>query len=74
METKMAVEGLTQIFVGFFVLVSLALHVTARPIFVSEHFLWVTAFVGTNLFQSGFTRICALETVLGKFGLTSSGA
>jgi Inner membrane protein YgaP-like, transmembrane domain len=43
------------------VLASLALAIT-----VSLNWLWLTAFVGANLFQSGFTRICPLESILRK--------
>jgi hypothetical protein len=57
----MTVERLIRIFAGLFVLASLALGV-----FVSPHFLWFTAFVGLNLFQSGFTRLCPLESILRK--------
>ncbi|MCX7170658.1 MAG: DUF2892 domain-containing protein [Proteobacteria bacterium] len=31
--------------------------------------LWFTAFVGANLFQSGFTRFCLLEIILKKLGI-----
>jgi hypothetical protein len=51
------------------VLVSLALGVEASPLFVSKHFLWFTLFVGANLFQSGFTRICPLESILRRLGV-----
>ena len=64
----MTVERLIRIFAGLFVLVSLALGVWVNP-----HFLWVTAFVGLNLFQSGFTRLCPLESILRKLGVRSSG-
>jgi hypothetical protein len=64
----MTVERLIRIFAGFFVLASLALGV-----FVNPHFLWFTAFVGLNLFQSGFTRLCPLDTILRKLGVRSAG-
>jgi hypothetical protein len=70
----MTVERLIRIFAGAFVLASLALGVEASPLFVSKHFLWLTAFVGVNLFQSGFTRICPLETILRKLGVKTAGA
>jgi hypothetical protein len=70
----MSVERLIRIFAGAFVLVSLALGVEASPVFVSKHFLWLTAFVCVNLFQSGFTRICPLETILRKLGVKTAGA
>lgn len=70
----MTVERLIRIFAGAFVLLSLALGVEASPVFVSKYFLWFTAFVGANLFQSGFTRICPLETILRKLGVKTAGA
>ena len=70
----MALERLIRIFAGAFVLVSLALGVEASPLFVSHHFLWFTAFVGANLFQSGFTGLCPLETILRKLGVGSARA
>jgi hypothetical protein len=70
----MTVERLIRIFAGAFVLASLALGVEASPLFVSKHFLWFTAFVGANLLQSGFTRMCPLETILRKLGVKTAGA
>lgn len=59
-------------FAGAFVLISLALGVEASPVFVSKHFLWFTAFVGANLFQSAFTGLCPLENILRKLGVKDS--
>jgi hypothetical protein len=67
----MSAERIVRIVAGFFVLLSLSLGVEASPLFVSKYFLWFTAFVGANLFQSGFTRICPLNTILAKFGVKS---
>ena len=64
----MTTERLVRIFAGAFVLASLAL-----GIWVSPHWFWFTAFVGANLFQSGFTRLCPLESILRKLGVRSSG-
>jgi len=69
MEINMSVERLIRMFAGLFVLVSLALGVEASPVFVSQNFLWFTAFVGANLFQSSFTGICPLETILRRLGV-----
>ena len=69
----MTVERLIRIFAGSFVLVSLALGVKGSPVFMHENFLWFTAFVGANLFQSGFTRLCPLEMILKKLGVRSAG-
>lgn len=65
----MTTERLIRIFAGAFVLLSLALGVEASPLFVSKHALWFTAFVGANLFQSGFTCFCPLEIILRKLGV-----
>jgi hypothetical protein len=45
------------------VLVSLAL-----GLWVNQNFFWLTAFVGANLLQSGFTRFCPLESILKRLG------
>jgi hypothetical protein len=64
----MTTERLIRIFAGILVLASLALGVLVNP-----HFLWFTAFVGLNLFQSGFTRLCPLESILRRLGVRSGG-
>jgi hypothetical protein len=68
----MNAERIVRIVAGFFVLLSLSLGVAASPLFVSEYFLFFTAFVGLNLFQSGFTQICPLNNILAKFGVRGS--
>lgn len=65
----MNAERIVRIVAGFFILLSLSLGVEASPLFVSQHFLWFTVFVGLNLFQSGFTNICPLTNILAKFGI-----
>ena len=67
----MNAERIVRIVAGFFVMLSLSLGVQASPVFVSEYFLFFTAFVGLNLFQSGFTQICPLTGILSKFGIKS---
>ena len=64
----MTSERLIRIFAGAFVLASLAL-----GIWVNQNFFWFTAFVGANLLQSGFTRLCPLETILRKLGVRTAG-
>ena len=59
-------------FAGAFVLISLALGVEASPLFVSKWALAFTAFVGLNLFQSGFTNFCPLGVILKKLGVPES--
>ncbi len=57
----MTIERVVRIFAGAVILASLALAVT-----VSLSWLWLTAFVGANLFQSGFTGVCPLASILHK--------
>ncbi len=68
----MTTNQFVRIFAGAFVLLSLALGVQGSPLYVSGNWLWFTAFVGVNLFQSGFTRICPLENILRRFGVKDS--
>ncbi|MBI4756852.1 MAG: DUF2892 domain-containing protein [Betaproteobacteria bacterium] len=70
----MTVNQFIRIFAGAFVLLSLALGVEGSPLFVSGNWLWFTAFVGANLFQSGFTRFCPLETILRKLGVKDAAS
>jgi hypothetical protein len=68
----MTIERLVRIFAGAFVLLSLALGSQASPLFVSANFLWLAAFVGANLLQSGFTGYCPLELMLKRLGVGST--
>ena len=68
----MNAERIVRIVAGAFILISLSLGVEASPIFVSKYFLFFTAFVGLNLFQSGFTRFCPLNNALAKCGIKNS--
>ena len=70
----MTTERIVRIVAGAFVLLSLALGVEASPLFVTKHFLWLAAFVGLNLFQSGFTRFCPLELILKRAGVPAAAA
>lgn len=68
----MNAERIIRIIAGSFILLSLALGVDASPIFVSKYFLYFTAFVGLNLFQSGFTQVCPMNSILAKLGVKGS--
>jgi hypothetical protein len=70
----MTIEKTIRIFAGAVVLLSLALGVAASPVFHSANWLWLTAFVGLNLFQSGFTGFCPLEMILTRIGLKRAAA
>ena len=56
---------------GCFILLSLSLGVdcTGNPFFISRYWLLVTAFVGANLLQFGFTKFCPLGLMLKKLGV-----
>ena len=60
-------ERIVRAVAGTFVLGSVALAVT-----VNMHWLWLTAFVGLNLFQSSITRFCPLEKILDTMGVEQS--
>lgn len=66
-------ERIIRIMAGAFVLISLLLGAPASPLYHSSYWLWFTAFVGLNLFQSGFTRFCPAELILWKLGVKSAG-
>jgi Protein of unknown function (DUF2892) len=68
----MTTDRIVRIVAGLFVLVSLSLGVSESPLFQSQNWLWFTAFVGANLFQSGFTQFCPLEMILKKLGVKST--
>jgi len=65
----MSVERFVFVFAGFMVMFSLALGVEASAIFHSVNWLWFTAFVGANLFQTGFSGFCPLAIIRKKVGL-----
>ncbi|MBK7423135.1 MAG: DUF2892 domain-containing protein [Propionivibrio sp.] len=69
MTNAFSTERAIRIMAGAFILISLALGVEGSPLFVSKNFLWFTAFVGANLFQSGFTRFCPAELIMVKLGM-----
>ena len=69
MKTPFTTDRAIRIMAGSFILLSLALGVEGSPLFVSKNFLWFTAFVGANLFQSGFTRFCPAESLMVWLGM-----
>lgn len=72
----MTIERIVRIVAGFFILLSLTLaHVGGSVNLGEMSWLWFTAFVGLNLFQSGITNLCPLVTILKKLGFKEgSGA
>lgn len=59
---------------GLFVLISLTLGAEASPLFHSSWWLLITAFVGVNLLQFGFSKFCPLGAVLKALGVPESRA
>jgi hypothetical protein len=63
----MVLERWIRLIAGTFVLASLALAHWVNP-----NWLWFTAFVGANLFQSSLTKWCLMEDILVKLGVPKS--
>jgi len=70
----MTVNDMIHAFAGSFILLSLALGVPASPVFHSSYWLWFTAFVGANLLQFGFSKVCPLGFILKKLGVKETCA
>lgn len=68
----MNAERVVRIVAGLMIMLTLTLGLPESPLFVSKYFLFFTAFVGVNLFQSGFTKICPLNNILSKIGIKGS--
>ena len=64
----MTVERALRILAGAFVTISVAL-----GYWVSPYWFLFTAFVGLNLFQSGFTNMCPGMSIFRKLGLPDAG-
>jgi len=60
----MTVNRYLRMIAGFFVMMSVALAYLHSP-----NWLYFTAFVGLNLFQSAFTNWCPMITILQKLGV-----
>ncbi len=61
----MTVEPMLRLIAGAFVMASVLLGMYVHP-----GFLWFTAFVGLNLFQSSLTGWCPMMAILRKAGVT----
>ncbi len=60
----MTIDRIVLAFAGAMVLVSVAL-----AYYVDLRWLWLTVFVGANLFQSAFTGFCPLAMILKRLGV-----
>ena len=65
----MSIERIVLAVAGSFILLSLLL-----AVYVNLNWLWFTAFVGANLFQSAFTGFCPLAVILKRLGRQSGTA
>ena len=63
----MTLERYFRMIAGTFILASLVL-----AHYHSPNWLWFTAFVGANLFQSALTKFCLMESILKKLGVGGS--
>lgn len=71
----MTIERIIRIMAGGMILLSLALaHFTGQADLTRLSWLWLTAFAGLNLLQSGFTGICPPEKLLKKLGFQEGGS
>lgn len=70
---RMTVNRVVRIIAGFFIMLSLALaHFNGQADLSHLSWLWFTAFVGFNLFQSGFTQFCPMDKLLKRLGVPES--
>lgn len=60
----MITTRIVRLVAGGVILVASSLGMEISPFFVDSNWLWLNAFIGFNLFQSGITNICPLEAVL----------
>ena len=61
MNKRMPLEYAVEAFAGVMILLSVAL-----TYFVHPQWMWLTVFIGVNLFQQSFTGFCPAATVLKK--------
>lgn len=70
----MTVNSWVRVIAGFFIMLSLTLaHINGQADLSQMSWLWFTAFIGANLFQSGFTQFCPLDMILKKAGVKVGG-
>lgn len=66
----MTTDRIVRIVAGLMILITLILaHLTHQINLAQPSWLWLTAFIGLNLFQSGITRFCPLDSILVKLGV-----
>ena len=69
----MTASSLVNVFAGTVIMGSLAAaHFMGQIDMSNMSFLWITAFVGFNLFQMGFTGFCPAKKIFKMFGAKDS--
>lgn len=69
----MTAQSMTRVIAGAFIILSLVLaHLYGQADLTKLSWLWFTAFVGLNLFQSGLTGWCMMTNILARLGLRSA--
>ncbi len=69
----MTAQSMTRTLAGLFIMLSLLLaHLNGQADLSKLSWLWFTAFVGANLFQSGLSGWCMLTNILRKIGMRSA--
>lgn len=60
----MTIDRIILAFAGAMILLSIVL-----TQYVSPNWVWLTVFVGANMFQAAFTKFCPLAMLLKKLGV-----
>lgn len=69
----MTAQRMTRVVAGLFIVLSLVLaHISGQADLTRVSWLWFTAFVGVNLFQSGLTNWCLMTNILSRLGLRAA--
>jgi len=66
-KRDMTVNRYLRLIAGFLIMLSLVLSQVHSP-----NWLYFTAFIGLNLFQSSFTNWCPMMTILRKLGVAEA--
>ncbi len=69
----MTAQRATMTIAGTFIILSLALgHLNGQFDLTQFGWLWFTAFIGVNMFQSGLTGWCLMTNILVRLGLRAA--
>ncbi len=69
----MTAQSATRTIAGLFIMISLLMaHINGTADMTQLSWLWFTAFIGLNLFQSGLSGWCLMTNILRKIGLRSA--